>query len=146
MLRLKATGLLKAIAPGIETRGDNERKSVALKFELKDVPLDDVEAGFVSQLSLFYTRNEALKISDIEHEFKVTRAIENVDVDVGGSVKLSGMRVRKVRVKLREMRRADVSLVVIGLIDSGLDRLHDYLRQTVSVTLLEQILKEQQAA
>ncbi len=146
MLNMKCVGEIVALTPNVEYHGDDVVKSVSVKVLLKDVPLAVVEDGLVSQMSLFYTRDDALKLADIEPEFSVTRTVENVTATIGGLV-LKDMRVRKARVKLREKRLADVTLFVQGHIVSGMDKLHNVLRQRTDVELVEgDPLADQRAA
>jgi hypothetical protein len=121
-------------------------KSVAVKIVLKNVAISVVEDGLVGQMSLFYTRDDALKLSDMEPEFTVSRAVENVSLTVGG-VTLSGMRIRKARVRLLEKRLADVTLTVQGQVVDGLDKLHNVLRRRAEIEIIErEPLAERQAA
>lgn len=136
MLDVRQEGEVVSIAPNVEFHGDDVVKSVAVKVVLKNVPIDVVEDGLVGQMSLFYTKDDALKLHDMEPEFVVSRAVENVTLTVGG-VTLSGMRIRKARVRLLEKRLADVTLTVQGQVVEGLDKLHNVLRRRAQIEIVE---------
>lgn len=145
MLSIKQEAEITSIAPNVEYHGEDVVKSVAVKIVLKNVPIDVVEDGLVGQMSLFYTRDDVLKLADMEPEFTVSRSVENVELKVGGVV-LAGMRIRKARVRLLEKRLADVTLTVQGQIVDGLDKLHNVLRRREEIEIVERPLLEDRAA
>lgn len=141
MLNLKSVAELRAVVARVEFHGDERKKAVTLRMIFKSVALDVVELGFVSQLKLFFDKNDTPVLADIE-PLQVSRDVENVRALIGGdpktSVLLPRMRVDSVRLTLLPGAKVDVDLKLKGEINSGLDNLHDFLMETVTVELREQ--------
>ena len=135
MLNMKGRGEMLLLKPSKDVRGDNVVKTVRMKFSFIAVPLQVVVDGFVGQLSLFYSKDDDLKIDDLEY-LPVSRHIANVTADVGGVV-IERSIVDHVRITPRAGRIVDVQLVLKGEIVEGLDQLHDLLKTTVEVGLIE---------
>lgn len=136
MLTIKQEGEVVAIAPNVQFHGEDVINSVAIKVLFKNVAVDVVEDGLVGQMSLFYSKDDALKLSDLEPEFNVTRAVENVELHAGGAT-FAGMRIRKAKVRLLDKRLADVTLTVQGPNVGGLDKLHNVLRRRSEIEVVE---------
>lgn len=141
MLNLKSGAEVRAVAVRKEFHGDESKKAVTLRLIFKSVALDVVEMGFVSQLKLFFDKNDSPLLSDIE-PLQVSRDVENVRALIGDnpktSVLLPRMRVDSVRLTLLPGAKVDVDLKLKGEIDKGLDHLHDFLMETTTVELREQ--------
>lgn len=136
MLSLKQAAQVTSIQPNVEFSGDDMNKSVIVKLIAKDVPLAVVEDGLIGQLSLMYSKDETIRLADAEPEFRMTRAVENVKLVIGGET-FSGLRVKKALVQLRARKLADITLTISGPIVAGLDKLHNCLRRTVDVVVEE---------
>ena len=135
MLNITAHAKLLAITPRKEFHGDDSKKAVTLSLVFADLPTAMVEAGFIAQMGLFYDANDTA-LPDVAG-IDASREVQNVDVTIG-RLKLRGFECDKVKIKPRARRTAEVRLKLKGVIQSGLDSLHEYLNELVKVSLEEQ--------